>query len=331
MPKYSVIVPIYNAEKTLRRCVDSLLREEYPDAEILLVNDGSSDGSGEICREYADRYPNVVYLEKENGGVSTARNMGLDHANGDYIVFADSDDYAAEGFFSAMDEALQEQDADWIFFSCCFDDGKHKDYVKRTPVFAADRRESLSVILDSICRKTINGPYAKVFRREIISKNKFSFPVGASVAEDRAFNIQYSLYVSSLVISEHILYFVNTENDQSLSRKRHSDLEKQFSITGRYIKDALRNAPIPDEEKEQYQKALNFGNCRSIYHDAKLMHEDRLSWFERQKRLGELCDKINKRHMQYPKTRYCTLITLPVRFRLTFVIDAIAWELIRKG
>ena len=78
-----------------------------------------------------------------------------------------------------------------------------------------------------------------------------------------------------------------------------------------------------------YRRAANFGDCRYIYHEAKLMFADRVGWLERQKRLGKLCDAINRRHMKYPNTRYCTLITLPVRLRLTCVIDAIAWKLTR--
>ena len=330
MPKYSVIVPIYNAEKTLRRCVDSLLREGYPDAEILLVNDGSSDGSGEICRDYADRYPNVLCLEKENGGVSAARNMGLDHAGGDYVVFVDSDDYAVGDFFDAMDKAMQEHDADWFFFSYCVDDGKTRTPVNNSPVFCEDRSAVVRKVISAICYKTINSPGAKVFKRTILNEQHIRFPVGASVAEDRAFNIRYSLFVSRLMVSEHILYCLNIENNQSLSRKRHADLDKQFSITGQYVRDALQNAPNPEEEKEQYRRALNFGVCRSIYHDAKLMHKDRLNWFERQRRLGEKCGEINRKHMKYPKTRFCTMVTLPVRLRLTFVIDAVAWKLNRQ-
>ena len=84
-----------------------------------------------------------------------------------------------------------------------------------------------------------------------------------------------------------------------------------------------------EQEKENYRRAYNFGHCRSIYHDAKLLIQDHVGWFARQKRLGQICDHINRKHMQYPNTRYCKLVTLPVRLRLTPVIDAIAWRLTR--
>ena len=89
MPKYSVIIPVYNAEKTLHRCVDSLLNQNYTDMELVLVNDGSSDRSLEICREYQGCDSRVCVIDKPNGGVSTARNAGLHAAAGTYVLFVD--------------------------------------------------------------------------------------------------------------------------------------------------------------------------------------------------------------------------------------------------
>ena len=108
--KYSVIIPVYNAEKTLRRCLDSLLSQPYPDCELILVNDGSSDESGIICKEYAAKHRQVCVVDKENGGVSSARNAGLDRASGKYVVFVDSDDYVADNFFSLLDQTLKLTD-----------------------------------------------------------------------------------------------------------------------------------------------------------------------------------------------------------------------------
>ena len=327
--KYSVIIPVYNAEKTLRRCVDSLLAEGYPDAEIILVNDGSRDSSGVICREYASKVSNVRCLEKENGGVSTARNAGLDAAAGEFILFVDSDDYAAPHFFSTIDSVCANTPADLIQFSNRFDDGKQLAGNSYAPKNASGRDALMPLISDAICRKTLNSPWAKLYKREIIEAHSIRFPVGASVAEDRVFNIAYSFYIQSYLVSDQVTYIVNTENEQSLTRGRHSDLQQQFDIAGQYFHQALDAAPLSPQEKELYQRAYNFGNCRGIYHDAKLLIQDRVNWIARQRRLGELCDEINRKHMQYPRTRYCTLLTLPVRLRLTWVIDAIAWKLTR--
>ena len=93
MPKVSIIVPVYNVEEYLERCLDSLVNQTLKDIEIIIVNDGSTDGSKEKIQKYINKYKNIVYLEKENGGLSSARNYGIPYAKGEYIGFVDSDDY----------------------------------------------------------------------------------------------------------------------------------------------------------------------------------------------------------------------------------------------
>ena len=115
--KYSVIIPVYNAERTLKRCLDSLLGQKREDVEIILINDGSSDGSRAILEDYGRRFPNVRAVHQENAGVSAARNRGLDEAEGKYITFVDSDDYVSEDYFRAMDEAGEKEDSDLIVFA----------------------------------------------------------------------------------------------------------------------------------------------------------------------------------------------------------------------
>ena len=93
MPKISIIVPVYNAEQWLERCIESIVAQTYADWELLLVDDGSNDRSGDICDRYAASDPRIQAFHKPNGGVSSARNLGLDHAQGEWITFVDSDDY----------------------------------------------------------------------------------------------------------------------------------------------------------------------------------------------------------------------------------------------
>ena len=109
--KYSVIIPVYNAQKTLKRCLDSLLGQAREDVEIILINDGSSDRSGAIIEDYRNRYPNIRAVAQENSGVSAARNRGLDEAKGTYITFVDSDDYVSDDYFRVMDEAGEKEDS----------------------------------------------------------------------------------------------------------------------------------------------------------------------------------------------------------------------------
>ena len=113
--KYSIIVPVYNAEKTLERCVESIVKQSFTDYEIILVNDGSKDNSKSICAKLSDEYSNVVLVDKKNGGASSARNAGIDIASGKYILFVDSDDYLNDDFFEVIDSI--EKDFDLAVFT----------------------------------------------------------------------------------------------------------------------------------------------------------------------------------------------------------------------
>lgn len=106
MPLVSVIIPVYNVEKYLARCLDSVVAQTYQNLEIILVNDGSTDASGEICRQYGQSDSRIRLFTQENQGLSAARNTGLDHMNGEYIVFVDSDDYISVHFVRPVDKML---------------------------------------------------------------------------------------------------------------------------------------------------------------------------------------------------------------------------------
>lgn len=320
--RYSVIIPVYNAESTLQRCIDSLLLQNYADCEIILVNDGSADNSGIICEEYSRNHSNILYISQKNGGVSAARNAGLDKAQGEFILFVDSDDYVTEDFFILIDRTVKEENADFIQFSYCFDNGTDRKLCIRNKLSIHSRKELIPHIADAICRKIINGCPAKLFRREIIDAHSIRFPLSSSIAEDRAFNIVYSFYINSYAVSEDVVYVINTENEDSLSRKQHSDLKKSFDIAAGYISREFASASINEDERELYQRAFNFSKLREVYHSSKLLIKNGARWTDRQKQLNQQCREINGMHLQYPKTRYCKKLTIPVKLRLTMLIDA---------
>ena len=107
-PYISVIIPVYNAEATLKKCVDSVLMQQYADFEVILVDDGSKDGSFQICDEYAREDSRVTVIHKENGGVSSARNAALEIAKGERILFLDADDYLDKSFFNGVKESTED-------------------------------------------------------------------------------------------------------------------------------------------------------------------------------------------------------------------------------
>ena len=114
MYKVSVIVPIYNGEKYIHTCLDSLAAQTLKDIQVIMINDGSQDGSEKVCMNYVNKYPNFQYHYKENGGSASARNVGLENAEGEYIGFVDSDDSVVSGMFEKMYSAAKYNDADII-------------------------------------------------------------------------------------------------------------------------------------------------------------------------------------------------------------------------
>lgn len=328
MVKYSVIVPVYNAEKTIERCVDSLLRQNCSDAEILLVNDGSTDGSGEICKAYAAGNDCVHYIEKENSGVSSARNAGLDMATGEYVLFVDSDDYVADTFFPTLRETLASQPTDLLHFShAAFKDGKVTKH--KLPPREYTGQEMERTLQQAICDKSLNAPWGKVYRHDLIEKNQIRFPLNISIAEDRLFNMEYAMYVQSYTTLDTVGYYLSLENEQSLSRRRN-DMATQNRLYTEAFDAMVSRSSASSERKEMICRAVNFGTCRSVYAEAKSMYCQQMRFPDRICAIRAWCRNYNNKKLKLPDTRYCRLVSLPVRWNLPLVIDAMAAVLVRR-
>ncbi len=209
----SIIVPIYNSEKWLRRCVDSLLCQTYPDIQILLINDGSKDDSLAICNEYADRDSRVQVINKKNSGVSDTRNMGLDHATGEYVLFVDSDDHieadACEKFLGAIDGCD---------LALCGMRIWRNGKILRQPHLPAGRIDLCGSIDTYFQLRKINlGPCNKLYIRQKIDHR---FRSGLSLGEDTLFVFEYLRKVRHVGVLSDCLYNVVLDNENSLNKKK---------------------------------------------------------------------------------------------------------------
>lgn len=224
-PKISVIVPVYKAEKYLHRCIDSILAQTFTDFELILVNDGSPDNSGAICDEYAQKDNRVRVFHKENGGVSSARNLGLDNAQGEWITFVDSDDYIEDGFLNiphSVKEDLLIQN--YIFEGDC---NKTVDFVKSI-VQEEDIQEFIN---KNIHKEWLRAPWAKFFKREIIINHNIVFPVDVKIGEDAIFIQDYLYYTKSVqyIASGNYIYKCDNNYDRyKLSVKNALDVFHRF-------------------------------------------------------------------------------------------------------
>lgn len=216
-PKISVIVPVYKAEAYLHRCVDSLLAQTFQDFEILLIDDGSPDRSGEICDEYARKDKRVRVFHKENGGVSSARNFGIDNAGGEWITFVDSDDYVAETYLH--DFGLETIDADFYLQGYKV---KCNEFVIKEHYFSICETCGLSFskcFIEGERSNILNSPVCKLFKTNIVKKNNVNFDVIVSYGEDHLFVLWYLMYAQNIVASPDMSYYYMHSNNTSLTNR----------------------------------------------------------------------------------------------------------------
>lgn len=198
-PYISVIIPVYNAEATLKKCVDSVLGQQFANFEVILVDDGSKDGSLNICEEFARRDSRVTVIHKKNGGVSSARNRGLDIAKGTWVMFVDSDDYLGYGFLPN-----EESGADIVF-------GSYLNVIDDREVGGFSSKVMHEVSLGAVVARygndtILRGPCAKWFRRDLIGNIRF--PEDMKVGEDTCFVWQYLSRCQTYVVLPQSTYYV---------------------------------------------------------------------------------------------------------------------------
>lgn len=331
--KYSVIIPIYNAEKTLRRCLDSLLPQLNNDIEVLLINDGSTDNSAKICKEYVAKNSCFKYFDQENAGVSAARNLGIDNATGDYIAFIDSDDYVTQHMVIMMDHVLSEYNYDYVVFPIISTDGITETKESQVPSDAKFRDDLYPMVSDMITKKRINGPVSKIYKRDLLNCHQIRFPVGCSISEDRAFNIAYALHISSMKVSNSSFYFAVTSGEESLSRMIRSveELAYHFSIEKTYLNQAYSTSGLEDKYLRQIKAADNFCACRQVYSRAKRMKLRGASKKEIMEGIRDDCKEMNAQNLEYPKTNFCRKIYLPVKMRLYKLIYVVSMRLAKSA
>lgn len=225
--KFSVIIPAYNAEKYIKKCINSVLCQEYNDIEIIVINDGSSDNTGEICKEFEKKNANVLYFSQENMGQSVARNIGIKHATGDYIIFLDADDYMSVGSIEKICSKLEEECFDAITFNV----GRYDEYGKKieniTPK-GIDEKLYLSGY-DYIIKYGYTVPVVAwmwILRREFILENNFSFMEGR-LCEDVEWTAKWFPYAKKIGYINAELYcqvLASGSTMRSKNLKRSKDL-----------------------------------------------------------------------------------------------------------
>lgn len=247
MVKVSVIVPVYNVEQYIRKCLDSLVNQTLKNIEIILVDDGSKDSSARIISEYSEKYSNVKYYKKENGGLSDARNYGMKYATGKYIAFIDSDDYVDVNLYKKMYEKAEKDDSDMV--ECNF----YWVYPNKTK---ADIGEKYSGKNEMIEKARVLA-WNKLYKKEILDEAKLQFPKGLRY-EDVEFFYKLVPYLERVsFVKEPLIYYVQRENS----------LVNTLNEKARDIFEVLDNVISYYKEKkiyEKYKEALEFTYARLL-------------------------------------------------------------------
>ena len=323
--KYSVIIPVYNSERTIKRCIESITSQNRSDVEIIIINDGSTDESDSICKALRTEHNNIVYIHKENGGVSSARNSGLSVANGEFVMFVDSDDYVDNQCFDIIDKYVKS-DADFYQFGYSI---VSNEIIKETRIFSECYVDTLSeketFISEGVVSRSINSPCAKIYKRKIIDENKLRFCEKLSVGEDLTFVFSFLLSADKIERLTDKIYFADIGNEESLSRKYREDLSVQLIGVYDSIVNALQKSKI---ESKLVNKSLSWLFYRNAYSVANDLSKSKLSFWERRKKLKTMCNMFNSKKVA-PIGFKCKIIAIPIRFKLVNIVDVL-FQLIKK-
>lgn len=223
MTRFTLVVPVYNAEETINRLLKSILEQTYKNYQIILVNDGSTDKSGEICDMYAEKYTNIRAVHKDNGGLCAARNQGMALAQGEYTIFLDSDDYVEPEMLSGWNEIIIKQNPDCIisgFKRRNIDTGQEKIFQAERAGLCRFTEEEGALFGKLYCEYLLTSAWAKAFKTKVITENQIRYKEEMLFGEDEYFCMDFFTHSKSNYIDSNSYYiYIKSENPNALTNK----------------------------------------------------------------------------------------------------------------
>lgn len=244
-PKVSIIIPVYNIKKYLRECLDSVCNQTLKEIQVIAVDDGSTDGSADICREFEKKYPTIFsYYYKENGGAASARNLGIEHAVGEYIGFVDSDDWVEPDMYEKMYCVAENNNVDIVFCRTFENEcpGAYEYIFPRKGYYSREdmKTELFPCIFPSITSKgnfrNIRWcNWLRIYRKSVIDENNIRFLEKSRRCEDLGFSAACTIYSNNYYYFDERLYH-NRPNALSKSRNYSKEMWKSISELMKYLK-----------------------------------------------------------------------------------------------
>lgn len=319
MSKVSIIIPVFNVEKYLTNCIDSVFSQTFKEWELILVDDGSTDNSGIICDEYASKDSRVKVIHKGNGGVSSARNAGINASDFNLIYFVDSDDFIDPPTLEEIINKYKATNADLVVHGLVDDNLVDKSSHKIS-YSTLDESDYAEIIESTDRYGLLKGPVCKLFRREIILANKVSFDSSISYGEDTKFTFDYLQNCSSIAfVPKHFYHYCNW-GVASLTRKRYN---YQFWEN---TANMLKEVRMPIVDKFRTKSSYNsFIHDVYVSHISKAIHSlyDKETFVPREERLK--CLKLYKRNPyigSYPLEHYY-LNRMLMLFKTPLIMDLV--------
>lgn len=265
MDKVSIIVPVYNVEKFLKQTIDSILKQTYKNLQIILVDDGSTDNSGKICDEYAKNNVQILVIHKQNGGLSDARNAGLEKATGKYLMFSDSDDFFESNAIEIMYNEIETKEADYVIGNYINTEPDGTKWEK--PIFdkeiydnfklsKTDYEKSFFVMNSSVCNK--------IFRKSFIDKLQLNFVKGLP-AEDAIFTTYCFVHSDKVYYIKDIIYnYRQTYNASTISTNCTKEYFEGINLAYKRIYENFRTTGNLGFYRYFYAKNVSYILCKLI-------------------------------------------------------------------
>ena len=288
-PLLTVVIPVYNVEKYLKRCVESVLVQEWHNYDILLVDDGSTDSSPQICDDYAKVYDFISVIHKKNGGLSEARNTGILHAKGEYVYFPDSDDWIETDTFLALAEVLESQKFDIISFN--------REFVKD---------EDDAIVSDSLVTQVFEGKDAfvqmlkhsyitgfandKIYRKSLFIDNNILFPKG-KYYEDLGTNYKLFLSAKKVYATNQKYYHYLIDNPDSITQSWN---EKKFSDMFGFYKDIFYSDFVRSQLNQEELQISQLYYVNGLIHSLASLYKSKLD-----KKYIDITDQVKQELLKH--------------------------------
>ena len=296
----SIVVPIYNMQQYLEKCISSLINQSYRNIEIILVNDGSNDGSAEICRKYKSKDERVIYIEQENQGVSVARNQGLSQAVGEWISFIDGDDWAAPDMIEALLNVGEQYDIiigdtyvvknDKIVYTSFYESKVSEEDKHRQIYLIGNALGCAAYGSTRLCN--IGVPWARLYRRTFLIENHIKFPEGVRRMQDMVMNIKAFCCVSKIVFCGKAIYYYRITRE-SACRK----YTPNFGNTAKVILACIQGT-VRDNPSMEIQRLYRFKELFLLIETIALYYghpECELPWKGKYEGIRNLCEESDNR------------------------------------